>query len=100
MTHLFGFGLVWFGFTLWFLIKKYFNFMGDTPTPPLGVIFTSDAVGWMRLGFHDIKKLFIQIVVRPPYRIHPMRPPSGGPEASEAAPVRFNSIFNLSCVNL
>ena len=54
----------------------------------------------MRLGFHDIKKLFIQIVVRPPYRIRPMRPPSGGPEASEAAPVRFNSIFNLSCVNL
>jgi hypothetical protein len=50
----------------------------------------------MRLGFHDIKKLFIQIVVRPPYRIHPMRPPSGGPEASEAAPVGFNSIFNLS----
>lgn len=54
----------------------------------------------MRLSFHDIKKLFIQIVVRPPYRIRPMRPPSGGPGESEAAPVRFNSIFKLSCVNL
>ena len=54
----------------------------------------------MRLGFYDIKKLFIQIVVRPPYRIRPMRPPSEGPDASEAAPVGLTPFFNLSCVNL